>query len=227
MSPPADSGAAPDEMPFWADPQATRDLPSLRGKGEGQQLEYMETLPSNKWELAKEIAAFATSGGGLILLGLNNAGGLVGLDCGDPETRDSYLNRIQGIASGTVKPSVTPKVGFAFEAGHTVVFVRVHKGAQPVYYCSGRPYVRHLTESRPATPEEVIQRVLAWKGVPLSEESEQADYETEYYWKPELDGILVELLIAIDEMPNLRINPGPDHLQSEFQSCSSRLRDCH
>ncbi len=218
------SGYGPQELPAWADSRMSRDLPTLRAKGEGQHLEYMSKFPDNRWDLAKEIAAFASSGGGQILIGVDNAGQLVGIDCEDVSQRDKYMNSIQGIARGTVNPAVTPRAGFACEEGRVVLFIRVQKGPQPVCYCKGKPYVRHLTESRPATPEEVIQRVLAWAGVKLSEEGVQTDDKSEYYWKPRLDNILVDLLIAIDEMPSLSLDPGPDYLQSVCSVSSSGLR---
>ena len=48
-------------MPEWADEQLSRDLSVLRARGENQDLEYIESFPQNVRELAKEIAAFATS----------------------------------------------------------------------------------------------------------------------------------------------------------------------
>lgn len=215
----------PESLPSWADRQLSRDLPTLRAKGEGQHLEYMRDFPDQARELAKEIAAFGTSGGGLILIGVEKTGKLVGLDLGDASQRDGYLNRIQGIAGRTVNPPITPKVRFACEGGRAALAIRVHKGAQPVYYCEGRPYVRHLTESRLATPEEVVQRVLNWAGVKLSDEGIQTDETSEYYWRPQLDRILVELLIAMDEMPFLSLSPGPDYLRMACEQSGASLRD--
>ncbi len=215
----------PESLPSWADRQLSRDLPTLRAKGEGQHLEYMRDFPDQTRELAKEIAAFGTSGGGLILIGVEKTGKLVGLHLGDASQRDGYLSRIQGIAGRTVNPPITPKVGFACEGERAALAIRVHKGAQPVYYCEGRPYVRHLTESRLATPEEVVQRVLNWAGVKLSDEGIRTDETSEYYWRPELDRILVDLLIAMDEMPFLSLSPGPDYLRIACEQSGASLRD--
>jgi len=66
-------------IPDWADESLSRDLPIMRARGEGQELEYMETFPGNTRELAKEIAAFATSNAGTILIGVSDSGELVGL----------------------------------------------------------------------------------------------------------------------------------------------------
>lgn len=213
-------------LPEWADADHSRDLPVLRAKGEGQHLEYMRAYPAQARDLAKEMAAFATAGGGLILIGVDDAGELLGLSgADDMSARDAYLNRIQGLAHGKVDPPITPRVGFACEGQHAVLFIRVHKGSQPVYYCEGKPYVRHLTESRPAKPDEVIGRVLAWAGVTQSDEGLQVDDKSDRHWKSCLDDILVDLLIALDETPYLPMNPGPDHLQSVLEWAASSLRD--
>ncbi len=95
----------------WADEQLSKDLPVLRACGENQDLEYMESFPQNVRELAKEIAAFATSNAGTILIGVSNTGDLIGLEgTSSPDGRDGFLRRVEGICRGTIKPAITPIV---------------------------------------------------------------------------------------------------------------------
>src|SRR5262245_56594981 len=68
--------AAMQQAP-WIDRELSARLPVLRSEGEGQALEYMRAFPDNAHELAKEVAAFATSNAGAILLGINDDGALV------------------------------------------------------------------------------------------------------------------------------------------------------
>jgi len=76
----------------------SQELPALRARGESQSLEYIECFPVQARELAKEIAAFATTNQGLILLGVANNGDLVGLgDAFTQEGRDLLLRRVEGI----------------------------------------------------------------------------------------------------------------------------------
>ncbi len=151
-----------NELP-WADPEFSSRLPELRAQGEGTSLEYMASFPSSVRELGKEIAALATSGGGLILLGVADDGDLAGLgDMTSSEARDSVLRRLEGICHGMVKPSVTPHVTFGAENGEAVLGIDVPRGSEPVYYCNNVPYLRHLTEARPAEPHEVVELVRAW-----------------------------------------------------------------
>ena len=61
-------------IPPWVDEQLSKDLPLLRAMGESQNLEFKEEMPNQISDLAKEIAAFATSNTGTILLGVEDNG---------------------------------------------------------------------------------------------------------------------------------------------------------
>jgi ATP-dependent DNA helicase RecG len=105
------------EYPDWADHNLSAELPILRARGENQELEYIEGFPENVRELAKEIAAFATSNQGTILVGVSDEGDLIGLrEAGKSEGRDAFLRRLECICSGTVKPAITPTARFAVTA---------------------------------------------------------------------------------------------------------------
>ena len=209
-------------LPDWVDEHFSKELSILRSRGEGQHLEYMESFPQQARELAKEIAAFATSNQGIILLGVSDSGDIVGLtDAGTSEGRDGLLRRIEGICRGTVKPAITPRVSFATEGSLIVVVVLVPKRSQPLYYSEGRPYLRHLSESRPAEPHEVVDRVREWllSNTPtLTEENGSSDIPTE------LLRILTDLLILGDEVEHRDINPWLDMALNQFRYASSTLR---
>lgn len=154
----------------WADQELSAKLPSLREQGEGQSLEYKQFFPKQGWGLAQEIAAFATSNDGLILIGVADDGELIGLpDADTPNKRDALCRRVEGICTEVVAPSLTPSISFLQEAGQTVMAISVAKGPEPVYYCDGRPYLRHLSESRRARPHEVVRKVRESLGLPEDE----------------------------------------------------------
>jgi predicted HTH transcriptional regulator len=149
------------ELPAWADEELSREMPTLRSRGEDQNLEYMLKYPDQAQDLGKEIAAFASSGGGCILLGVGNKGELIGLEQMDSAgERDALVRRIEGLTHGLIKPGVTPFIAFALELGKIILCITVPPSEGVVYYCKNTPYIRHLTESRPAEPEEV-KRILS------------------------------------------------------------------
>lgn len=209
-------------LPDWADEQFSKELSVLRARGEGQHLEYMESFPQQARELAKEIAAFATSNQGIILLGVSDSGDLVGLaDAKTPEGRDSFMRRIEGICRGTVKPAITPKVSYAVEANEIVLVILVPKGSQPVYYSENRPCVRHLSESRQAEPHEVIELVRKWV---LSNATASTEEDTSSEITTELLRLLTDVIIYGEEINQRDINPWLDLSLNQFRYASATLR---
>ena len=81
-------------------------------QGEGQTIEFMQSFPEQAHELAKEIAAFATSNADTILIGVNDEGSCVGISACSAKERDLLLRRVEGICRGKVKPAITPIAGF-------------------------------------------------------------------------------------------------------------------
>jgi len=138
------------KVPAWADEQLLHDLPKLRVRGEGQEVEFKQEFPQQVSDLAKEIAAFATSNTGTLLIGVKDDGDLVGLgDCEEAQQREELLRRLEGICCGSLKPAVTPRVAWAMEAGRVVLVVTVPKGSEAVYYSQGIvPSSRHGFSAR-------------------------------------------------------------------------------
>lgn len=210
-------------MPEWADEQLSRDLSALRARGESQDLEYMESFPQNVYELAKEIAAFGTSNPGTILIGVSDMGDLVGLeDVLAIEGRDTLLRRIEGICRGTIKPAITPTVKFANEDDKTVLVIIIPKGSQPVYYSNHIPYIRHITESRPAEPHEIVELVRLWlPAVGLEGE----DQDPLAHLISEIAPVIVDVLIYADEADERNVNPWLEMWRTQFQQGAAELRE--
>ena len=211
-------------LPDWADESLSRDLPILRSRGEGQHVEYMQAFPENTRELAKEIAAFATSNAGTILVGVSDAGDLSGLAaCATAAGRDQLIKRLEGISRGTVKPAVTPTAKFALEGEAVVLVVSVPKGSQPVYYCGNVPYLRHLSESRPAEPHEVIERIAEYLGEQVVSRPDEPNETATFY--SALARALVEIVLLADERGERLINPWLDMWRSEYGYQATELRE--
>ena len=80
-------------------------MPVLRARRESQELEYKSEFPSNTRDLGKEIAAFASSNTGTILIGVDDAGELIGLMdryfAGSP-LAESTLDQVRELIRTTV-----------------------------------------------------------------------------------------------------------------------------
>jgi ATP-dependent DNA helicase RecG len=165
-------------VPPWADAKLSEALPALRSQGEGQLLEYKAAFPEQARDLAAEIAAFATSGGGQILLGVADDGSLVGLEPADAAAADKHRLRAQNIIK-TVNPPVKAEILIGSENGRTVLCVRLGEQVEAVYYCDFRPYVRSGSMSRPAEPTEVKDRVWAHRSSEFKRKEEEIEIRAE------------------------------------------------
>jgi hypothetical protein len=211
-------------LPDWADVKLSNELPMLRAQGESQHLEYKEKIPTNMRELAKEIAAFATSNAGTILIGVTDSGDLVGIEeAQSMGGRDQILRRLEGICSGTVKPAITPSAEFAVEDGKAVLVLSVPKGRQPVYYSGNIPYIRHLTAARPAEPHEVLEIITEHlASTPGSQQGVLENKERVFYSR--LAKILNDVIIYASEASDRMVNPWLDQWRSEFGYAATSLR---
>jgi hypothetical protein len=208
-------------MPVWADATLSAHLPVLRSRGESQTLEYIREFPQNVRELAKEIAAFASSNAGMLLLGVGNDGELVGLPTAStPEGRDSLLRRVGGVCHGAVKPAVRAAAAFAVEDDRAVLVVSVPKGAQPVYYCHEVPYIRHLTDSRPAEPNEVLELVRAWMATAPTDSDNESSALLSH-----LAAVLIDVIIYGEEREERGLNPWLDLWRAQYGQDAAQLRD--
>lgn len=214
-----------NEKHEWADKNLSIDLPILREKGENQDLEFIESFPQNVRDLSKEIAAFATSNTGVILLGISNNGDLIGLqEATDVLGRDQLLRRVEGICRSAIKPAITPIAKFAIESERVVLILTVPKGSQPVYYSHQIPYVRHITESRPAEPHEVIELIRNHLATSFGNKQQQElNHKSKFH--SELASILIDILIHNDEIEERQVNPWLEMWRANFKHAASKIRE--
>jgi ATP-dependent DNA helicase RecG len=141
----------------WASAQLSAELPRLVKGGESETVEFKRELPKQVQDLAKEIAAFASTRGGQLLLGVDDSGSIVGIaNAHDPAVRDELGRRIVGVCQ-SIDPPVRPQIAWASTSDVSVLVIAVEKGVEPLYYVNSRPYIRHDTVSRPAKPSEVLE----------------------------------------------------------------------
>jgi ATP-dependent DNA helicase RecG len=208
-------------MQDWIDAALSAELPFLRDRGEGQSVEFKESFPSNGFDLSREIAAFASTNAGMILVGISDSGEPVGIQNGeDPKVRDELMRRLEGICQGNIRPAITPSVRFAKEGSAIVLIIEVPRGKQPIYYSKNTPYVRHLSSSRPAEPNEVIERIEEW--LPTNSPSKGNEVADRFY--TDLAQILVDVLILTSEANERNVNPWLGLLTSQLKNDGRQLR---
>lgn len=141
-------------VPKWADATLSAGLAQIAEAGENATIEFKVTFPEQGHRLSQELAALATSGGGTLYLGIDDAGTIVGIDVPDGEIRDEVVRRAFDLARG-VRPNLKIEPKFAIADGKAVLVIVVPSQDEPVYFYEGRPYIRDGSTCRTATPEEV------------------------------------------------------------------------
>ncbi len=135
-------------------------LDEMRVNGEAANYDFKETPPESK-KMAQEVCAFANfKGGGLILLGIDNAGNVKGI-------LRSELDRIQlSITSAVTDICLPPpKIDFNVfdvpeQGDRCILVVKVNEIARKPCMVNNRVYVRMGASARPAGPDKVRQLVL-------------------------------------------------------------------
>ncbi len=149
-----------NSVPQWADDELSANLPNVRATGEGPTVEFKERFPDQAHRLGQELAALGTSGGGVLYIGISDNGDLVGIDAPNGDGRDAIVERAQGTIS-TIRPNLRADILFAVEGDVPVLAIRIPHQDEPVFYYEYRPYIPDGRRARPATPDEVKERVWA------------------------------------------------------------------
>lgn len=156
------------------EPQRERPFRELISLGEGPNLEFKSTLQwdviqnqSNKHlrhSVLKTITAFLNTEGGTLLIGVDEGGGIYGLET-DLGMLDGSLDRfgqlISSLISDYLSPGLTPLIKIRFEEldGKKVCVVDVGKSSEPVFLKGERGkefYVRVGNTTRPLDPEQTV-----------------------------------------------------------------------
>ena len=132
------------------DEQKALDLIAL---GEGQYVEFKESLPSKVRELSEEVCAFSNASGGFVLIGINNKNEFVKGFSIDNSKRSSIQDSLDAI-----QPSVSCEFYPLTVQGHSIWVIEVPEGENKPYVASGSIYVRRGANSQKLrTPAEMRQ----------------------------------------------------------------------
>ena len=126
------------------------DIRQLVSQGEGNTIEFKESLPVPA-DLAREMVALANTDGGWLLIGVTDQGGIRGVTFGDREAR-----RVLNVARNNCVPHLQPQIETVELEGRTVAVIRVERGRQKPYQANGRIYIRIGASTRVATQVELL-----------------------------------------------------------------------
>jgi ATP-dependent DNA helicase RecG len=125
------------------------DILALIAGGEGPTVEFKRDV-TQRSDTAGELIAFANSSGGMLLVGVEDDGQIVGVP--DP---DAVMNTLANISRDNCRPSLYPLIERVEINGLHVVAVRVDKRAGPPYENnSGQCYIRVGATKQLASPQQ-------------------------------------------------------------------------
>ena len=120
----------------------TTSLSNLISLGEGFTTEFKRSMPS---DLGREICAFANTTGGVILIGVDDAGTVVGV-----EDHNRLKSRVQSVAR-----SADPPVAVEVESAGRVLCVTVPEQHGKPYSFGGRFFMREGASSQQMSRDEI------------------------------------------------------------------------
>lgn len=130
-------------MKFPDEPLNIEHLNLLLSEGEGYSLEFKESVSSS---LSRELTALANSSGGMVLIGVNDSGAIIGHNLSNRER-----SRIQDIA-GTCQPAVV----IDMESIGKVTLVHVRESDAKPVQCSDGFFLRQGANSQKLTRDQII-----------------------------------------------------------------------
>lgn len=135
------------------------ELIELIARGENTRIQYKKGQDvTNAKSLAGEMAAFANSKGGRILIGVDDDGSVIGLS---PDDIRRINQLISNTATDCVRPSINPETENISVGGKLVIVVTVHEGiSKPYADNEGVFWVKSGADKRRVTSREEVQRMF-------------------------------------------------------------------
>ncbi|MBQ0064566.1 MAG: putative DNA binding domain-containing protein [Firmicutes bacterium] len=129
--------------------------------------EFVELKSMVVGDICKEIIAFANTKGGILYIGVNDDGTVIGV-----EDADQIILQLNNKIRDSIKPDVTMFVGYEIqtEDNKQIVAVTVQKGTDRPYYLAGKGlkpsgvFVRNGTSSDPVTDVSIREMIKETDG---------------------------------------------------------------
>ena len=127
------------------------DIKLLVASGEGYNAEFKISVPSKVKEISEEICAFANAAGGVLIIGVNDANEIKGVEI-DNAKRSAIQNSI-----GEITPALHCSVEMVRIDDKTVGVIEVPSGLKKPYVLSGAIYVRIGPNTQKLTTAEQMR----------------------------------------------------------------------
>jgi ATP-dependent DNA helicase RecG len=127
------------------------DIKLLVASGEGYNAEFKISVPSKVKELTEEICAFANAAGGVLLIGVNDANEIKGVNI-DNAKRSAIQNSLNEIT-----PHLSCSLALVEVDGKTIGVIEVPSGPNKPYVLSGAIYVRIGPNTQKLTTAEQMR----------------------------------------------------------------------
>ncbi len=130
---------------------AESEIQNILSQGENSSVEF-KSASVRPESLAREMASFANTGGGIILVGVGDAGDIEGV-----EDAARYEEKVTNIARNNVSPPLSVDCFSAVIDGKRIIGVGVPKGRDKPYQAGNRYYTRVGSTNRVATQFELLR----------------------------------------------------------------------
>ena len=150
---------------------AGTQIPSLQNalrSGEGQSVEFKRGLSQDDTktgnvedELLKSMAAFANTNDGAIFIGIDDAGGVRGLEL-DFKQIDRLERKIRQLVRNRIKPTPALEITFEDVRGFAIAKITVARGEAPAYMVGGVIYIRYGSSDVQAQPEDLSRLITEY-----------------------------------------------------------------
>ncbi len=161
----------------------TSELLEIASRGEDSRHQFKADV-NNASSLAGELVAFANSGGGMLLIGVDDNGTVQGLDTAN-------VGRVNQLISNTatenVRPSINPHTENVAVASGVVMVVTISDGiGKPYMDNRGVVWVKNGSDKRRVTAREELQRMFQQSHLVHGDEvpvagSSVSDIDREYF----------------------------------------------
>lgn len=120
-------------------------------QGESERIEFKEELDTPR-DISKELVALANHNGGILLLGVEDTGRVIGLD-NLKETEE----RITGHVRSTIDPTMNPAIKEQAIEGKDVLSIQVPEADGKPYNLNGTFYIRAGTRTDKLSSDELAE----------------------------------------------------------------------